>query len=217
MLVQLICCLPSISLTLSLFLFSVSVSVFFFFFFVLIPFSPLAFLHVRKYNSVWLECRTPNNWCTLYDVLVHTILCTINNIETFQTLVESMKSHCCVGKCSIQKSSHIYQCLDLHQAILLWNAHNYFMLQIHSDSTYILHANLLNISIVFFSFTFPHEMAFNQVEFEFKLKDELDLREIFEFRVDFSIKNSLNRSKWLWIDLKIVGAKFKSNSIWSSK
>lgn len=150
MLVQLICCLPSISLTLSL---SSSFQfrwVCYSFFFALIPFSPLAFLHVRKYNSVWLECRTPNNWCTLCDVLVHTILCTINNIETFQTLVESMKSHCCVGKCSIQKSSHIYQCLDLHQAILLWNAHNYFMLQIHSDSTYILHANLLNISMGFF-------------------------------------------------------------------
>lgn len=138
------------SLSLSLPLFSFGECVIFSFFSALIPFSPLAFLHVRKYNSVWLECRTPNNWCTLCDVLVHTILCTINNIETFQTLVESMKSHCCVGKCSIQKSSHIYQCLDLHQAILLWNAHNYFMLQIHSDSTYILHANLLNISIVFF-------------------------------------------------------------------
>lgn len=143
------------SLTLSLFFFSVSVSVLFFSF-ALIPFSPLAFLHVRKYNSIWLECRTPNNWCTLYDVLVHTILCTINNIKTFQTLVESMKSHCCVGKCSIQKSSHIYQCLDLHQAILLWNAHNYFMLQIHSDSTYFM-----QIYWIFPSFFFFHIPSWN--------------------------------------------------------
>lgn len=94
----------------------------------------------------------------------------------------------------------------------LFYATNTFRFNIHTSCKFIEYFHGF-----FFAITFPHEMAFNQVEFEFKLKEELDLREIFEFRVDFSIKNSLNRSKWLWIDLKIVGAKFKWNSIWSSK